>query len=77
MKFIREKEKREMVREIVTTVQDDGQDQEWEVEVFRLGKYKEGGKRPLKVRMRSKVATEEILARTGKLSEIEEYKMFG
>ena len=63
-----------MEREIVTTVQDDRQGSEWEIEeVFRLEKYKEGGKRPLKLRMRSKVATEEILARTRKLSEIEEY----
>ena len=37
---------------------------------FRLGKCKKE-KRPLNVRMRSKVATEEILVRTGKQSEIE------
>ena len=49
-----------MVREIITTVLDDGQGLEREIEeVFRLGKYKEGGKRPQKVRMRSKLATEE------------------
>ena len=75
VKMAREKEEREMVRDIVTLVQDEEQGLEREIEeVFRLGKYKEGGKRPLKVRMRSQVATEGILARTGKLAEREEYK---
>lgn len=43
-------------------------------EAYRIGKYSEGGKKPLKVRMRSQVAVEEILARIGKLAESSEYK---
>ena len=56
-------------------VQDSTQGLEQEVEeVHRIGRYSEGGMRPLKVRMRSQVAVEEIMARTGKLAENTEYK---
>ena len=37
-------------------------------EVHIMGKYNEGGKRPLKVKMRSQVAIKKLLARTRKLA---------
>ncbi|MPC69700.1 hypothetical protein E2C01_063931 [Portunus trituberculatus] len=43
-------------------------------EVIRLGRYSEGGRRPMKVRMRSQVAIEEIMARKGKLADDVEHK---
>ncbi|MPC88899.1 hypothetical protein E2C01_083823 [Portunus trituberculatus] len=48
-------------------------DQEVE-EVIRLGRYSEEGRRPMKVRMRSQVAVEEIMARKGKLAGDTEHK---
>lgn len=39
-----------------------------------MGKYNEGGKRPLKVKIISQVTVEEILARTGKLAGHQDYK---
>ena len=72
---MRERDEREMVKRIVSFLQDDEQELEREVEeVYRMGKYKEGEKRPLKVKMRSQGAAEELLARTGKLVGSEEYK---
>ncbi|MPC90869.1 hypothetical protein E2C01_085873 [Portunus trituberculatus] len=56
-------------------VQDSTQELDQEVEeVIRLGRYSEGGRRPMKVRMRSKVAVEEIMARKGKLADDIEHK---
>ncbi len=75
VKTVRERDEREMVKRIVSFLQDDEQELEREVEeVYRMGKYKEGEKRPLKVKMRSQGAAEELLARTGKLAGSEEYK---
>ena len=75
VKFEREREERELVKGIIKMVQDEEQGLEGEVEeMHRIGKYSEGGKRPLKVKMRSQVAVEEILARSGKLVEIRDYQ---
>ena len=64
-----------MVKKIIQTVQESTQELEKDVEeTYRIGKYTEGGKRPLKVRMRSQVTVEEILAKTGKLAQRMEYK---
>ena len=41
---------------------------------MRLGLYIEGGVRPIKLRLKTQTATEEILARTYKLRDIAEYK---
>ncbi|MPC38236.1 hypothetical protein E2C01_031742 [Portunus trituberculatus] len=38
-------------------------------EVIRLGRFSEGGKRPMKVSMRLQVAVEEIMTRKGKLAD--------
>ena len=43
-------------------------DQEVE-EVIRLGRYSEGDERPMKVKMRSQVSVEEIMARKGRLAD--------
>ncbi|MPC42522.1 hypothetical protein E2C01_036144 [Portunus trituberculatus] len=45
-------------------------------EMFRLGmgRFSEGGKRPMKVRMRSQVAVEEIMIRKGKLANDTEFQ---
>ncbi|MPC57703.1 hypothetical protein E2C01_051690 [Portunus trituberculatus] len=48
-------------------------DQEVE-EVISLGRYSEWGRKPVKVRMRSQVVAEEIMARKGKLADDTENK---
>ena len=56
-------------------MQDHTQSLEQEVkETHRIGKYNEGNTRPLKVRMRSQLAVEEITARANRLAQTEEYK---
>ncbi|MPC97540.1 hypothetical protein E2C01_092859 [Portunus trituberculatus] len=42
--------------------------------VGRLGRYTEGGKRPMKVKMRYQVVVEEIMARKGKLADDVDHK---
>lgn len=75
VKFNRDKEDKELARNVIRKVQDDNQQLEVEIEeINRMGKYNEGGKRPLKVKMRSQATVEEILARAGKLAGDEEYK---
>ena len=75
IRFAREKEEKELVKEIIRVVQDEGQNLEAEIEeIHRIGKYNEGGKRPLKVKMTSQMKVEEILARSGKLAEYHECK---
>ncbi|MPC50803.1 hypothetical protein E2C01_044637 [Portunus trituberculatus] len=53
-KFTREHEEREMVKTVIKQVQDSTQEFDQEVEeVIRLERYSEGGRRPMKVKMRS------------------------
>ena len=74
IKFVREREEKEVVQKLIKTIQEEGQELEKEVEeVYRLGKYSEGSKRPLKIKMRSQVGVEELIARTGKLAGTPEY----
>ncbi|MPC42099.1 hypothetical protein E2C01_035713 [Portunus trituberculatus] len=74
-KFMKEREERELAKTIIKQVQDSTQELEQEVEeVIRLGRYNEGGRRPMKVRMRSQVAMEEIMTRKGKLADDVEHK---
>lgn len=59
---------------IITLIQDEEQELEKEVEkVYRLGKYSEDSKRPLKVKRRSQVGVKEIMARTRKLAGNSEF----
>ena len=69
VKFVREKEEKQVAKNLITMIQEEGQELETEIEeVYRLGKYREGNSRLLKVKMRSQVGVE-ILARTEKLAE--------
>lgn len=43
-------------------------------EVHRIGEYNEGDQKPLKVRIRSQTAVENILAKSEKLARVREYK---
>ena len=43
-------------------------------EVQRIGKYTEGGKRPIRIKFKSQTAAMEVLQRTGKLKDIEQFK---
>ncbi|MPD02192.1 hypothetical protein E2C01_097756 [Portunus trituberculatus] len=73
---MREREVRKLAKTIIKQVQDNTQelDQEEEEEVIRLGRFSEGDRRPMKVRMRSQVSVEEIMARKGKLADDTEHK---
>ncbi|MPC25849.1 hypothetical protein E2C01_018972 [Portunus trituberculatus] len=74
-KITREHEERELAKAVIKQVQDSTQEFDQEVEeVIRLRRYSEGGRRPMKVRMRSQVAVEEIMARKGKLADDVEHK---
>ena len=67
--FTREREERELAKTVIKQVQDSTQELDQEVEeVIRLGSCSEVGRRPMKVKMRSQVAVEEIMARKGKLA---------
>ena len=55
--------------------EEDGEALEEEIdEIQRLGRYTEGGKRPIRIKFKSQTAATDVLQRTGKLKEIEEYK---
>ena len=76
IKGLREKDELKKAKEIIAklnTESDDKYEDEIE-EVFRLGKYVEGGARPLKIRFRSQNTVEELLWRTSKFSKEEELK---
>jgi hypothetical protein len=56
-------------------VEDDGEEFEDDIDVVgRIGKYKEGGQRPMKIKFKSQAQAEEVLARSWKLAKVEEYK---
>ena len=72
---IREKEEKTVAVGLVKEAQIEGSSVHEEIEeVVRIGKYTEGGQRPLKVKFRSQVAAEEIIAGAWKLSKKEETK---
>ncbi|MPC79260.1 hypothetical protein E2C01_073776 [Portunus trituberculatus] len=59
-----------MAKTVIKRVQDSTQEFDQEVEeVIRLGRYREGDKRPMKVKMRSQVTVKENMARKGKLAD--------
>ena len=71
----REKEQRMKVDDVVRNVQ--GEEDEWvnEIEeVHRLGKYKEGESRPLKVKFRAQSTAVEVISNAWKLDRVERYK---
>ncbi|MPC94615.1 hypothetical protein E2C01_089792 [Portunus trituberculatus] len=64
-----------MAKTVIKRVQDSTQEFDQEVEeVIRLGRYSEGVKRPMKVKIRCQVAVEEIMARKGKLADDVDHK---
>ena len=69
----RVKEELKSVRDLLKTLNDEDRNKlEDEVEeIHRMGQYKEGTTRPVKVLLRSQNVTEEILYRTSKLREME------
>ncbi|MPC10357.1 hypothetical protein E2C01_002991 [Portunus trituberculatus] len=72
---MREREERELAKTIIKQDQDSTQELNQEVEeVIRSGRYSEGAKRSMKVRMKSQVGVEEIMARKGKLADDTEHK---
>ncbi|MPC89083.1 hypothetical protein E2C01_084012 [Portunus trituberculatus] len=74
-KFTREREEREMAKNVIKRVQDSTQEFDQEVEqVISLGRYSEGSKRLIKVKMGSQVVLEEIMARKGKLADDVDHK---
>ena len=75
LRHIREKEERRVVKEIFKEVKEENDEIEEEIEeVSRIGKYEEGGSRPIKVKLRSQVEAEEILQRAWRLSKKEGLK---
>ena len=76
MRIKREKEETKCIKEILKQLNDEDGNTKFEEEVeevMRLGLYIEGGVRPIKLRLKTQTATEEILARTYKLRDIAEY----
>ena len=74
VKSTRERNERVAVEKVIEEIQEE-QDLVGEVEeVFRLGKYKEGTHRPMKIRLRSQVAAETIAGKSWKLSRKEAFK---
>ena len=71
----REREELVLAKEVVASVKEVNSEIEEEVEeVYRLGRYKEGGERPMKIKFRSQTVVNEIINRTWKLSENEKFK---
>ncbi|MPC57588.1 hypothetical protein E2C01_051571 [Portunus trituberculatus] len=67
--------RKRIVQIVIKRVQDSTQEFDQEVEkVIRLGRYSEGGRRPMKVRMRSQVTVQEIMARKVKLADDVQHK---
>ncbi|MPC43638.1 hypothetical protein E2C01_037290 [Portunus trituberculatus] len=70
-----EREEKELAKTIIKQVQDSTQELGQEVEeVIRLARFSEGGRRPMKVRIRFQVAVEDIMAGKGKLADDTEHK---
>ncbi len=72
-KVLREREELQRAKEIIGKIVGDETDIQIE-EVYRIGKYSEGGKRPMKIRLNTQAAAEYILRRTSLLRKIEGMK---
>ena len=71
----REKEQKMIAENIVRNVLDEGEDWVNEIEeVHRLGKYTEGGARPLKLKFRVQTTASEVISHTWRLTKVEQYK---
>ena len=76
IRYKREREETQNIKEVIQVLNDEEEEAlEKEIdEVQRIGKYKEGGKRPIRIKFKSQTAAMEVLQRTGKLKETEKYK---
>ncbi len=72
-KVLREREELQRAKEIIGKIVGDETDIQIE-EVYRIGKYSEGGKRPMKIRLNTQAAAEYTLRRTSLLRKIEGVK---
>ena len=71
----REKQEKKTAERIIREVEDEEKRFEDEIEeVTRIGRYVEGGSRPLRVKFQSQAAAEEVLVRAQKLARKEEFK---
>ena len=72
----REREEAQSVKELIKVLNDEEDEAlEKEIdEIHRIGKYVEGGKRPIRIKFKSQSAATDVLQRTGKLKEMESYK---
>lgn len=76
-KFLREREEVKKAKEVIASLNNEDEDERYEEEieeVYRLGPFKQGENRPLKVKFRSQAEAEELLYRAGRLSKMDEYK---
>ena len=70
----REKKEKKCVVDLFDVLKENSELSE-EIEEFRrLGKYQEGGHRPIKIRLRSQIAAEEVLSRAKLLARTDKYK---
>lgn len=76
MKINRDKEETKKAKEILKQLneEEDIKFEEELDEVVRLGPYTEGKVRPMKMRLKSQIATEQILRRAHRLKQSEEHK---
>lgn len=75
IRYEREKHEKQLAEDIVSEVEDDGIKLEEEIEeVVRIGNYTEGEQRLMKIRFRSQTKAEDILAKSWKLVNKEEFK---
>ena len=75
VRYDREKFEKKIAVDIVKEVEDEGKKLEEEIEeVVRIGKYNEGGQRPMKIRFKSQSTAEEILGRSWRLANKDAYK---
>ena len=76
-KLLREREEVKKVKEILASLNDEEENEKYEdevEEVRRLGRFVQGGVRPIKIRFKSQIAAEELLYRAGRFSKSDQYK---
>ena len=75
MRIKTEKQEAKTIKDILKQLNDEDEDTKFEEEVMPLGPYIEGGVRPIKLRLKTQTATEDILTRTYQLRDIEKYNI--
>ena len=70
----REKKEKKCIEDLLDVIQDNKELTTEIEECRRLGRYQEGGNRPIKIRLRSQVAAEDLLVRARQLARTEKYK---